>query len=571
VLLAALPAFWSPASHGAEAPPPRPVTPVQGARVREPGPRVTLKKEALAQTLAAILDPTLKLEKRINAIGVAGLGRVREALPALGKVLRQNDRIEVKVAAVWALREIGDPGAIPALLRVQADAVGLKPKLRYDKKIAFPDEGVELTFVELIENAIGRLGEPVIGKYLLALRPSAGSYRSQDKKIINLQRSALAVVVCIGDRDHRALLAMRAVLKAPKEAYPADFRETAALGLARVLVARTKEFAVVRARDKVADEITEQIVAHMLEIEPSPTREYLASALNIARPERAVTLLTERFADNSPETVRLRVIEILALLRSREAVEALVWALANESNPELRWRAAFGLGLSGKSDLAQKALERALKDKSVAVRRAAIVALGRWGEKDNVPLIAPGLTDTDPAVRAATAKALGMARDPAALGPLLAAAEDKSVVVRATAVAALGAIPSKRSLAALARAAKDDARQVRFAALRVFANIHTTTSYTVLLRLLSDPDRKIRADASLALQIAKAHHGKEVKEALIYVINSPDHPGSADACDLAEFPKDREIVKALRKASVSKRPGVRASAMRMLNEMGLKP
>jgi len=378
------------------------------------------------------------------------------------------------------------------------------------------------------------------------------------------------VIVCIGDRDHRAITAMSTILKRPKGSYPADFRQTAALGLARVLVARTKEFAVVRAQDKVADEITEMLVGYIVEIKPSPVREYLASALNIARPITAVTLLTRRFADNSPEPVRQRVIEILAMLRSRESVEALVWALENEKNPELRWRAAFGLGLAGKSSLAHKALVKALKDKSPAVRRAAIGAIGRSGAKGGVELIAPGIRDPDPTIRAAAAKALGRARDPAALEPLLTAAQDTSIVVRATAIAALGSIPSRKGFIAVARAAQDDARPVRFAALKVLGNIHNAPAHIVLLRLVGDPDRKIKADASLALRIAQARHPAEFKKALIRVISDPKHPASADACDFADFPGDAEIIKVLRKAAHSKRPGVRASAMRMLDRMGLK-
>ncbi|MFH1731528.1 MAG: HEAT repeat domain-containing protein [Planctomycetota bacterium] len=565
VAACACPAF------GAEpAAPPRRRTPLEPARVDDDHPRVSLKKEALQRTLSTIADRSQTLETRINAIGLAGLGRLREAAPTLAAVLGRNDDIEVKVAAVWALREIGDPGAIPALLRVQADAVGLNPKLKYEKKVAFPDAGVEMAFIELIEDGIGRLGATVIGKYLVLLSAPAGSYRSQDDKLVNRQRSALAVIVCIGDRDHRAIEAMGTILKSPKESYPADFRQTAALGLARVLVARTREFAVVRAQDKVADEITEMLVGYIVEIEPSPVREYLASALNIARPVTAVTLLTRRFADNSPEPVRQKVIEILAMLRSRESVEALVWALENEKSAELRWRAVFGLGLAGESGMAHKALVKALEDKSPAVRRAAIGAIGRSGAKGGVELIAPGVRDPDPTIRAAAAKALGRAHDPAALEPLLTAAQDTSIIVRATAIAALGSIPSRKSFIAVARAAQDDARPVRFAALKVLGNIHNAPAHIVLLRLVGDPDRKIKADASLALRIARARHPAEFKKALIHVISDPENPASADACDFADFPDDAEIVEVLRKAAHSKRPGVRASAIRMLGSMGLK-
>ena len=538
------------------------------SRVENWAERVTLKPAALQSTLAAILDESLKIEKRIDAVGLAGLGHVRKAVPALVKVLGRRDRIEVKVAAVWALREIGDPGAIPALLRVQADAVGLKPKLKYDEKISFAG-GVEMSFIELVEDSIGQLGETVLTRYIGLLRAPAAAYGSKADKIINLQRSALAVVVCVGDRDNRAIKAMMRILNEPRETYPADFRENAAFGLARTLVARTKEFAAVRAQDNVAEEIVELLARHIIAIKPSPAREYLANALNVSRPVTAVTLLTRHFADNSPDLVRQRTIEVLGMLRSRESVEALVWALNNEKNPELRWRAAFGLGLSGgKSKMAHEALTTALADKSPLVRRAAVAAIGRSGGKAGVPLIAPSIRDADPTIRAAAAEALGRARDPSAVKHLIVAAADKDVVVRATAIAALGSVPSRESLTVIVKAAQDDARQVRFAALKVLANVHNSTAYIVLLRLVSDPDRKIKADASRTLQIARVQDTKKFKAALIRVINSSKHPGSADACDLADFPDDLEILKALRKAARSERPGVRASAIRMLDELG---
>ena len=544
--------------------------PVGPTYIDEGRPRITLKKAALLSTLSTIRDRSRSIEKRVNAIALAGLARLKQAVPALCAVLKRQDVIDVKVAAVWGLREIGEPAAIPTLLLVQSQAVGPNPTLRYQKKISFPDAGLEMTFLELIEDAIGQLGELVTGRYLKILNTPAGSYRTQAQNATNLQRAALAVIVCIGDRDPRAIKAMADILKVPAETHPADFREMAALGLSRVLVARTKEFAVVRARDKLADQITELLVGYIVQIKPSLHREFIASALNIARPIYAVTLLTRHFADNSSKEVRTRTIEVLGLLRTRESAEALVWALEQEKDPELRWRAAFGLGLCGESDIALKALTKALKDNSPAVKRAAVGAIGRIGGKGRVKLVAPSIRDPDPRVRAAAARALGMSHDKAGVPHVLVAAKDENVVVRATAIAALGALATRDSLAAIVAAARDPERQVRYTAMKVLCNIHRPSACAALLRLVSDTDRRIRADASNALRIAAAHHPKSLKQALITVIADPRNPASADACDFADFPKDPEIVKALRQASVDKRPGVRASALRMLRRMGLR-
>ena len=543
--------------------------PLESALFSQTKPRVKLAKHALQTTLQTILNGSLTLEKRISAIGLVGLAQDRRAVATLIQLLKRQDRVDVKVAAVWALREIADPVAIPALLEVHGQATGPHPRLRYTKKIAFPDTRSEMTFLELIEDAIGRLGEWVVDKYVKALSGPSGSYRSQAETTTNLQRAALAVIVCIGDRDHRALQALTGILKSPPEAYPPDFRVTAAYGLARILVARAREFEVIRARDKTSDQITELLVEFILTLKPSVPREFLISSLNIARPTYAVTLLTRHFGDNSPEKVRKRVIEMLGMLRSRESVEALIWALQNEKNPDLRWRAAFGLGLSGKSKPAINALTEALKDQSPDVKCAALNAIGRTGGAASVKLVGPHIRNADARIRAAAARALGFSRDKAAIAHLLPAAQDQSPAVRASVVASLAALPAAESLKTIVKAVADPERSVRFAALKILSSISNVSAYRALLRLADDSDRKVRADASNALRIARAHHPEKFKQAVILTMTDADDPASAIACDLADFPKDRAVLDALKKASLDKRPAVRASALRTLRNMGV--
>jgi HEAT repeat protein len=548
-------------------PPREPASRAPGQRTAVEGaPRLRLKKERLAETIAAIKNDRLAVEKRVAAVAVAAMTRDTRTLGALATVARRPDNADVRVACIWAMGEIGDPIAIPTLLDLQAAATGPRPSFRYDKKVQFPGTGKELSLPDLIETEIGDLGVKVLSVYLRALE-AAREYRSQSDKLTNRQRAALAVIVCVGDRDQRAIDALADVLRAPTTVYPSDFRSTAALGLARMLVEREKEFRKVRTRDKVADRITELLVEHILTLPPSRTREYIASALHLARATHAVTLLVRNFANDSPEPVRLRTIEVLGMLRSRDSVPALAWALDKEANPELRWRAAYGLGLSGDRTLAFEPLKKALKDKSPRVRRAAMAALGRLGGTESVPLIAPGAKSEDPVVRAEAVRALGMTRDKTALPALLAAAKDQHPAVRATAVAALGAIPSVRSMRAITAAARDEHRSVRYAALKVLVSLHGPAVYKALFELLPDPDRKIRSEAGNALRIGRAHHVAAFQRALIHVLTDPTSPASADACDFAEFPGDRAVIDALRKAATDKRPSVRASAIRMLREL----
>ena len=79
--------------------------------------------------------------------------------------------------------------------------------------------GARVTFIELIEDGIGRLGELVLGRYLRILNASVGAYRTQSDTITKVQRSALAVIVCVGDRDYRAVNALIRIIKSPFKRY----------------------------------------------------------------------------------------------------------------------------------------------------------------------------------------------------------------------------------------------------------------------------------------------------------------------------------------------------------------
>jgi len=489
----------------------------------------------------------------------------------LGRVLGRADRIDVQVAAVWALTEIGDPSAIPALLRAQADAVGPNPRLRYNKTLEFQGQDKEFTLVELIEDGIAQLGESVLSQYIKALQAPISEYETKETLSVNRRRSALAVIVCVGERDFRAVDMLLEVLQSPQGAYPKDFRNLAALGLARALHGRVKRLGELVVRDKTAERATKALSEYVVTLAPGRERSYIVGALSRSNPTYAVTLLTVHFGEGAAKSVRQRAIEVLGMLRSREATEALAWALKREEDPELRRRAAIGLGLCGKSEAAVTALRRAADDKSAGVRRAALTALARIDGEQAVPMVAAQVRDPDLATRLAATEALGLSKRAEAVPLLLIAAQDKEAPVRAMAVAALAGIPSRESLGAILKATRDRDREVRMAAVRVLARLHGEAVYAALVGLVGDPDRRIQSLATNALHLGKVQHVDELKAALIRVIQDPKHPASADACDFADFPKDKRIVEVLQQAQNDPRPAVRASARRMLDKMGLGP
>jgi HEAT repeat protein len=82
----------------------------------------------------------------------------------------------------------------------------------------------------------------------------------------------------------------------------------------------------------------------------------------------------------SPEPIRARAIEALHRIGTRgvrtdEVVQALATAVSNDQSPDLRRRAAEGIGdIGSDDDVASAALRQALKDPD-GVQSAAAVAL----------------------------------------------------------------------------------------------------------------------------------------------------------------------------------------------------
>jgi cyclophilin family peptidyl-prolyl cis-trans isomerase/HEAT repeat protein len=100
-------------------------------------------------------------------------------------------------------------------------------------------------------------------------------------------------------------------------------------------------------------------------------------------------------------------------------------------------------------------LDRLALDPDPAIRRRAVIAMGRVGMADSVPALVSALADVDPDVRAAGAFALGLIGPDAREGTraVRAALEDPSLLVRARAVEALGLIGDASVAADIASAA----------------------------------------------------------------------------------------------------------------------
>jgi HEAT repeat protein/cyclophilin family peptidyl-prolyl cis-trans isomerase len=98
-------------------------------------------------------------------------------------------------------------------------------------------------------------------------------------------------------------------------------------------------------------------------------------------------------------------------------------------------------------------LEALTLDPEPAIRRRALLAIGRVGLAEGVRALVPALTDSEETVRATAAFALGLLAAKDAIDPLQAALKDPSTQVRGRAVEALGLIGDRAAAPAVADAA----------------------------------------------------------------------------------------------------------------------
>jgi HEAT repeat protein len=139
-------------------------------------------------------------------------------------------------------------------------------------------------------------------------------------------------------------------------------------------------------------------------------------------------------------------------------------------------------------------------DADAAVRRRAVIALGRLQDRASVPALLTALADADDSVRTEAAFALGQVADTSAVAALAKATASGAEETRAEAVAALGKIKSPHSIHALFPLLSDPSARLRGEAALALASLADSTTGSYLFPLLQDPDPGVRWRAAYALE-----------------------------------------------------------------------
>lgn len=273
--------------------------------------------------------------------------------------------------------------------------------------------------------------------------------------------------------------------------------------------------------------------------------------------------------------VKIKVIEILGIIRDTRAIGPLIDILKLENNPNIRGEAAGALVRIGAPTV--EPLIAALKDENKNVRYEIAWALGEIRDQRAMkPLITILQKDKDADVRRTAAWAVGrvysynMLKDFSIIKLLFASA--KSGVdsgVRGAAVYALGEISSgdqkdTRVVDFLIGLLKDKDILVRSRAAEVLGLIKDPRALEPLITAMKDDNPLVRKNAVNTLWLKD----ERAVEPLISLLNDKDKEvRSASAAKLREF-KDPRALESLIIALKDENPDVRGIAVSAIGELG---
>ena len=546
--LVALSLLAGPLAGAAEAPLP---TDVDREIPPDRGRRFLLPKD-LRRQLFRLSRNTTPIPQRIEIIGVLALTREFHGVPVLVKLvvgelklplfdpshsrrtrnypfhdilgqMRGRAPIEVRVAALWALGEIGDPAGMPAYQRALVGIYFDDPRWRYAPGIAIGETGKTISLEHLCSQQLGRLAQPMVSKLAeFVLGPvteppatTAAPLKGHrpEKPDDASRRAALISLAAVGDNDSRAVKTLCDVLRANDQYYPWDYKIIAAQSLSALVRRRRAEFAAASARIKVLDKMAEGIADAFTEAaiitELPEIREIVGWTLrDLGWADRAAATLSEVLAvPNIPKTVRYRAIEALAFLQSKASIKELILGIHSLDRNE-RWRAAIALASSAKTpaerEKALAAIRKLTHDPEEFVRVKACAALGHLQDPKALPVLAVAVTDAKLRVRRQATLALGRIGDPAAIATLVRALEDSSPSVRARAVISLGYIARAEGIKALPAMMKDKSPVVRLIAVRVLDRFLNPGVAHAIVHALGDADKLVHEAAHGAI-LARLH------------------------------------------------------------------
>ena len=398
-----------------------------------------LEGEAIERALTRLLGRATARREVVEALVRYGARVTRLLIEQLG-----SEDLETRQASVVALGRIGDPSAVPALLRA----------LTTDRELVICAAG-----------ALAKIGDRRAFDTLLGLIGHSDA---------SVRQAAVGAVNSLGHPE----MHVRAVtlLNDPDP----RVRESAVKISGYFGYAECIDLLLDRCRDE--DESVRRAA-----IEHIPYMEN----------DRVVPILVDALENGAP-AVRASAARAFAQVENGRALPALLAAL-NDDDPWVRYFAVRSIGVHGYTESLRELAELARMDPADHVRIAAMESLGRIGGPRAVAVLAPLAESEDPALARAALTGLGLIGHPDALPPLLNALSLPDSSRRVDALTAIGARGGADAVDAIQWiAAKDEVDSVVQAAIGALSRLATPEAIATLIMLTADATRREASVAALA-------------------------------------------------------------------------
>jgi HEAT repeat protein len=450
-----------------------------------------MEGEAIERALTRLLGHATARNEVVEAL-------VRYGAKVTELLIEQLDSedLETRQAAVVALGRIGDPRAVPALVKA----------LEADGELIIPAAG-----------ALAHIGDPRAFEALLGLIGHADAA---------VRQAAIAAINSLGHPDMPARA--RALLGDPDP----RVRESAVKIAGYFGYTECAELLLERCYDE-DESVRRAAIEHIPYLEDARVASILAGAIK-----------------SDSARVRASAAQALAQADSAQAMRHLIGAL-NDADPWVRYFTARAIGKHGYTESLDALARIAQQDAASHVRIAAMEALGRIGGARAAATLAGLVELEDGELSAAALAGLGRVGHPDALPPLVAAVRSPAPSRRAGALRALGERGGPGAVDAIQWvAAADTDPAVIQAAIDALAQLATPEAIAALIALTADAPRREACVTALS-QLGKKHmemvgeglsHAQaSVRQAVIDALGRMKHPRASELLSGALDDKDAAV------------------------------
>lgn len=409
--------------------------------------------QVLERLIEAVRDQHEDISLLNSALSALALSKL-DAVPHLTKLLT-NEHANVRMYTALALGNLQDARAVPALLPLLEDE----------------DVNVRYHVIEALGRIRAREGATALLPILEAKDPF-------------LSFAALDAIGSIGERSVapavQALIADEMLAVSAVEALGSIGDEQSAAALARLLDADTVPVATIcRALAAIYRRLDE---------------EYGEGALvgDVVRGEVSADVVVQLSSaiPSANDDDLVAIARVLGWLGYDGVDDALAGLLRH---PRARKVAIEGLVKRGLR--ATQALMRELRNEEPEVRRTAVHALGRIGDRRALDALIDALQTDDAALVITAAGALGSIGDRRAFDALVGLLSHDDAAVRQAAVSAINSIGHPETGPRVRELLNSPNEHVRESAVRIAGYFGDAESFELVLKLLADPAEGVRRTA----------------------------------------------------------------------------